>query len=188
MLSNASPKEIRQYMRRQRQHLSPDTYQKSQQKITAKTLAFIQQQQAKNIALYLTFDGEISTQEIIQQLWQLKKNVFLPVLHPFVKGHLLFLAYTPNTQMIVNKFGILEPKLQVQNIIPLNELDIIFTPLVAFDEQNNRLGMGGGFYDRTLQNWQQKSFLPIGLAYSWQKLPSLPVNPWDQPLHQILTD
>ena len=51
--------------------------------------------------------------------------------------------------MLKNKFGIWEPKLNVQNVLPLKELDILFTPLVAFDKQGNRLGMGGGFYDRT---------------------------------------
>lgn len=57
--------------------------------------------------------------------------------------------------MHYNKFGILEPKLNVRNVLPVSHLDLIFTPLVAFDKDGNRLGMGGGFYDRTLQNWQK---------------------------------
>ena len=71
-------------------------------------------------------------------------------------------------------------------MLPLNELDIIFTPLVAFDRQGNRLGMGGGFYDRTLQQWQQKSFIPVGLAHQCQQVEKLPVETWDIPLERIL--
>ena len=85
-----------------------------------------------------------------------------------------------------NQFGIWEPKLNVQNVLPLNELDILFTPLVAFDKQGNRLGMGGGFYDRTLQNWQNKSFIPVGLAHQCQQVENLPTEYWDVPLFDIL--
>lgn len=79
----------------------------------------------------------------------------MPVLHPFSPGNLLFLAFQKDTPMHYNKFGILEPKLNVRNVLPVSHLDLIFTPLVAFDKDGNRLGMGGGFYDRTLQNWQK---------------------------------
>ena len=85
-----------------------------------------------------------------------------------------------------NQFGILEPPLNVQEILPTEKLDIIFTPLVAFDKQGNRLGMGGGFYDRTLQDWRSKNFIPVGLAHQCQQIEALPVESWDIPLFDIL--
>lgn len=88
--------------------------------------------------------------------------------------------------MIKNRFAITEPLLDIRHIVPINELDIIFTPLVAFDKQGNRLGMGGGFYDRTLQNWQQQSFIPVGLAHRCQEVDELPVESWDIPLFAVL--
>ena len=136
--------------------------------------------------MYISFDGEISTDKLIKILWAQGKQVYLPVLHPFNPNHLLFLRYLPDTPMLKNKFGIWEPKLNVQNVLPLDELDILFTPLVAFDKQGNRLGMGGGFYDRTLQNWQNTSFIPVGLAHQCQQVEQLPTEVWDVPLHQIL--
>lgn len=178
--------QIRQQIRKARQNLSAVSQQQAAQSISQQALALIEQRQAQRIALYLSFDSEISTQPLIEQLWQRNKTVFLPVLHPFSRGNLLFLVYHPHTTLIKNAFGILEPQLDVRNVLPCNELDIIFTPLVAFDRQGNRLGMGGGFYDRTLQNWQQKHFIPVGLAHRCQQVDQLPIESWDIPLAQIL--
>ena len=156
--------QLRQQMRETRQKQTALQQQQAAQHITEKALKLIEQQRAKNIALYLAFDGEISTKPLINQLWQQGKHVYLPVLHPFVHGHLLFLRYLPDTPMKANKFGILEPYLNVKSVLPIEQLDIIFTPLVAFDKLGNRLGMGGGFYDRTLQNSQHR-FITVGLAH-----------------------
>ncbi|CAM3821376.1 5-formyltetrahydrofolate cyclo-ligase [Avibacterium endocarditidis] len=177
---------IRQQIRQLRQSLSPAEQNLAEQKITQQALDLIEKKQAKHIGLYLSFDGEISTKQVIQQLWKKNIAVYLPILHPFSANNLLFLRYHPNSPLQKNKFGILEPKLDVRNVLPTNELDIIFTPLVAFDKQGNRLGMGGGFYDRTLQNWQQKNFLPIGLAHQCQQVDVLPVESWDIPLFGVL--
>ncbi|OOF60147.1 5-formyltetrahydrofolate cyclo-ligase [Rodentibacter myodis] len=178
--------QIRQQVRKTRANLTALQQQQAEQSITIQALNLIEQYQAQNIALYFSFDGEISTGALIKALWQQNKNVFLPVLHPFAKHHLLFLRYLPDTPLVQNRFGIWQPKLNVQNVLPLNKLDILFTPLVAFDKQGNRLGMGGGFYDRTLQNWQEKSFIPIGLAHACQQLENLPIEHWDVPLFDIL--
>jgi 5-formyltetrahydrofolate cyclo-ligase len=149
---------------------------------------------ANKIGLYLANDGELNCQLFIDWCWQQGKQVYLPVLHPFSKGHLLFLAYQPDTPMLANKFGILEPELNVQNLSPLNQLDILFTPLVAFDDKGNRLGMGGGFYDRTLARWEQQDDhlhqlkpYPIGLAHDCQQVEQIPIEHWDIPLPEIIT-
>lgn len=178
--------QIRAEIRKIRANLTALQQEKTAQSVTEQALNLIDQRQAKNIALYFSFDGEISTKALIQSLWAQNKNVYLPVLHPFTQHHLLFLHYLPDTPMKQNQFGIWEPKLNVQNVLPLNELDILFTPLVAFDKQGNRLGMGGGFYDRTLQNWQNKSFIPVGLAHQCQQVENLPTEHWDVPLFDIL--
>ena len=177
--------QLRQQMRETRQKQTALQQQQAAQHITEKALKLIEQQRAKNIALYLAFDGEISTKPLINQLWQQGKHVYLPVLHPFVHGHLLFLRYLPDTPMKANKFGILEPHLNVKSVLPIEQLDILFTPLVAFDKLGNRLGMGGGFYDRTLQNSQHR-FITVGLAHQCQQVEALPIENWDIPLEHIL--
>ena len=178
--------QLRQQIRKTRANLTALQQQQAEDSITQQALALIEERNAQHIALYISFDGEISTDKLIKILWAQGKQVYLPVLHPFNPNHLLFLRYLPDTQMLKNKFGIWEPKLNVQNVLPLDELDILFTPLVAFDKQGNRLGMGGGFYDRTLQNWQNTSFIPVGLAHQCQQVEQLPTEAWDVPLHQIL--
>ena len=178
--------QLRQQIRKTRANLTALQQQQAEDSITQQALELIEERNAQHIALYISFDGEISTDKLIKILWAQGKQVYLPVLHPFNPNHLLFLRYLPDIPMLKNKFGIWEPKFNVQNVLPLDELDILFTPLVAFDKQGNRLGMGGGFYDRTLQHWQKSPFIPVGLAHQCQQVEQLPTEAWDVPLHQIL--
>lgn len=179
--------EIRKAIRQKRRLLTLEEQQQAADKLCAQVLAHPKIKQAQTIALFLSFDGEIDTSPLISQLWALNKQVCLPVLHPFHRHHLLFLRYTPSTVLVKNRFNISEPPLNVNMVIPIADIDIIFTPLVAFDAQGQRLGMGGGFYDRTLENWQQKSFYPMGLAHTCQQVDSLPTADWDVPLPEIIT-
>eukprot|EP00487_Bulimina_marginata_P005672 TRINITY_DN23975_c0_g1_i1.p1 TRINITY_DN23975_c0_g1~~TRINITY_DN23975_c0_g1_i1.p1 ORF type:complete len:119 (-),score=11.69 TRINITY_DN23975_c0_g1_i1:63-419(-) len=92
--------------------------------------------------------------------------------------------------MSTNRYGIFEPKLNCSQICPIEQLDILFTPLVAFDVQGNRLGMGGGFYDRTLAKYYQEQWqkpIVIGLAHECQKVDHVPTEAWDIPLKWIAT-
>lgn len=179
--------EIRKAFRQKRRLLTLEEQQQAADKLCEQVLSHPKIKQAQTIALFLSFDGEIDTSPLISQLWTLNKQVCLPVLHPFHRHHLLFLRYTSSTVLVKNRFNISEPPLNVNMVIPISDIDIIFTPLVAFDAQGQRLGMGGGFYDRTLENWQQKSFYPMGLAHTCQQVDYLPTANWDVPLPEIIT-
>lgn len=186
---------LRRIFRDKRNTLLPQQQQEAAKRLVQAWKNIDFSDSVKNVGLYLSNDGELNTQALIEYFWSQNINVYLPVLHPFTKGYLLFLKYTPSTHMHTNKFGILEPKLDVTQVCTVQNLDIIFTPLVAFDEKGNRLGMGGGFYDRTLQALQpvapeNKPALHthiIGLAHDIQKTLSLPIETWDIPLSAILT-
>ncbi len=181
--------QLRQLVRQRRQALSPE-----QQQLAAEALVlqFITQPQLANlqhIALYLSNDGELDTAPLIQALWQQGKSVYLPILHPYKTGFLVFQQYSPDTPMTQNKFGIAEPELDATKVKALPELELIGLPLVAFDQQGNRMGMGGGFYDRTLANavFCQPAPLLAGLAHQCQQVDQVPTEPWDVPLNFVLT-
>lgn len=180
---------LRQQVRQLRQQLTPQQQQQAAQDLLKQCLKLPVIQHSQHIALYLANDGELDTQPLIRYLWQQNKQVYLPVLHPFCAGHLLFLHYTAHSPMQANRYGILEPKLIKNAIQPLANLDLIFTPLVAFDAQGNRLGMGGGYYDRTLSQWLnlRPNANPIGIAHDCQQLPHLQAQPWDIALNTLIT-
>lgn len=188
-IDGLSRKAIRQLIRKQRQSLSSEQQTQAGLKLLKQVQALSHIQQAERIAIYLSNDGEVDTQPLIHWLWQQGKQVVMPVLHPFSAGHLLFLNYTPDSPTVLNKYGIVEPKLDQTQVCPVKDLDIIFTPLVAFDETGQRLGMGGGYYDRTLERSAKTGSKPfaIGLAHNCQQVKTLPTEHWDIPLPIIVT-
>jgi len=180
--------QLRTFIRRQRQQLSPQAQLQAAQDLRQHALALPPLAQQQHFALYLANDGEADTYPLIQALWQLGKSVYLPVLHPFAAGYLLFVRYDKDTLLYPNKFGIPEPLAACHRLIPVQQLDMIFTPLVAFDATGNRLGMGGGFYDRTLSQLPPGSHCQvIGLAHNCQQVDAVPGESWDIPLKQIIT-
>lgn len=163
--------ELRKLVRQQRNQLSSDIQYQASQDLICRFAALPEMQTCHHIALYLSTDGELDTQPLIEWLWSQGKAVYLPVLHPFSAGHLLFLHYQSSTPMTYNKFGILEPKLNQTLVKPVKELDLICTPLVAFDSHGHRLGMGGGYYDRTLAHWFKTGKVPS--RWDWRMIVSM---------------
>ncbi|HEX4499735.1 MAG TPA: 5-formyltetrahydrofolate cyclo-ligase [Scandinavium sp.] len=178
---------IRQTIRQHRRALTPEQQLYFADQAANRMMAYTPVMMAHTVALFLSFDGELDTRPLIEQLWRSGKKVYLPVLHPFSPGNLLFLHYHPRSELVVNCLKIQEPKLDVRDVLPLNKLDVLITPLVAFDTQGQRLGMGGGFYDRTLQNWQRYGLQPVGYAHDCQQVDTLPVEKWDIPLPAVVT-
>ncbi|WGO84271.1 5-formyltetrahydrofolate cyclo-ligase [Arsenophonus apicola] len=178
---------IRQTVRQYRRQLTWEQQHSAADKITQLALAHELIRSASHLGLFLSYDGEINTDPLIKNLWAQNKKVYLPVLHPFNHYQLLFLHYRPDTLLTKNRFNIAEPTLNVMDVIPITQLDVLFVPLVAFDKQGQRLGMGGGFYDRLLSNWHKKHFYPIGLAHDCQLVDKIPTAPWDIPLPEIIT-
>ncbi len=179
--------QIRQIVRERRRALNADQQRYAARLATQRLLNYTPVRQAKRVALFLSFDGELDTRPAIDALWADNREVYLPVLHPFSPGNLLFLRYTPHTKLQSNHMKIAEPPLDVRQVLPLDRLDVLVVPLVAFDACGQRLGMGGGFYDRTLQNWRSHGLSPVGYAHDCQQVENLPVEPWDIPLPAVIT-
>lgn len=183
--------QIRKSIRQQRRSLSKFNQFQHQIAVKKHLLRSGLLKKYKRIGIYLHSDGELATDLIIKQLHNMRRQVFLPVLHPSSTNRLVFLSYKRATPLIKNRFGIFEPALIIKHI-PVTSLDIIFMPLVAFDENGNRIGMGGGFYDRTLSasNIQpiNKRPLLIGLAHELQNINEIKKRSWDIPLDAVITE
>ena len=179
--------QIRQQIRLRRRALTPEQQTQFALLAADRMMAYPPVLLAHTVAVFLSFDGELDTRPLIDQLWRAGKRVYLPVLHPFSPGNLLFLHYHPSSDLVVNRLKIREPKLDVRDVLPLSQLDVLVTPLVAFDADGQRLGMGGGFYDRTLQNRRQHRLQPVGYAHDCQQVDALPTEQWDIPLPAVIT-
>jgi 5-formyltetrahydrofolate cyclo-ligase len=185
--------QIRRKIRALRKNLTVTEQKDSANAVAQSICKLIDNNQAakiSRIALFLSMDGEIGTQATIELLWKMNVEVYIPRIHPFNPQQLLFIQYNPDTPLIKSALGMFEPELNCAKVTPLAQLDIVFTPLVAFDHQGHRLGMGGGFYDRTLaHHYRQNQARPaiIGLAHDCQQVDMVPVEPWDLPLKQIIT-
>ncbi|PYF78369.1 MULTISPECIES: 5-formyltetrahydrofolate cyclo-ligase [Marinomonas] len=187
MTSHLDPRQtLRRQLRQTRRSLSAE-----EQLAAATQLVFClknhlnlpEVENAKRIALYLTNDGEISPHLLCDYYWQQGIQTYLPV----IQGkQLTFARYTPNTVWQENVFGIKEPV--TTEYLSGDELDVVLLPLVGFDSQGGRLGMGGGFYDRTFADKKaNEKPLLIGLAHDCQEVKNLPVEGWDVPLQAIIT-
>jgi 5-formyltetrahydrofolate cyclo-ligase len=179
---------IRNQIRQLRRALSEAEQLQAADQLLLRFREFLADHPARCVALYLSFDGEISTQPLINWCWSQHIDVCLPILDPDQPGHLLFMPYTPHSPLTKNRFNIDEPVFIPELVVDKTAIDVIFTPLVAFDQAGHRLGMGGGFYDRTLESWQQQGRpFPVGLAHDCQQLPQIPTDAWDIPLPALLT-
>lgn len=146
-------------------------------------------QQSRHIAGYLAVNNEMDPAGVLAAAHAAGKQVYLPVLSG-KNEPMQFAPYVPGAVLKANRLGILEPDVSRDQLLHPKELDLVLTPLVAFDTHGNRLGMGGGFYDRTFVFCHTPGPRPflLGLAYELQKVPPLTRQPWDVPLDAVVTE
>ncbi|TEU24154.1 MAG: 5-formyltetrahydrofolate cyclo-ligase [Gammaproteobacteria bacterium] len=177
-------KTLRQSIRIQRRSISASDRNKFAKRLLPQVQKLANFKNGKKIAIYLPNDGEIDTKYIQNFLKNRDFSVYLPILSG---KSLKFAKIGKNFRK--NRYGIDEPV--STQILSANQLNIIFMPLVGFDRLKNRIGMGGGFYDRTLsfKNRQQNYKNPklYGLAFDCQEVAKLNVKPWDVPLDAVVT-
>ena len=137
------------------------------------------------LASYLAGNGELDPALIHQHCWATLRTLVVPV----VRGQQLeFFQLTPQTQFTQNRFGLREPD-STAGFMDTRSISILLLPLVGFDNTGNRLGMGGGFYDRHLGNLAP-GLRPtlIGIGHECQRVEALQAQPWDVPLDGLLTE
>lgn len=142
----------------------------------------------RRIACYFATGEEVATWSLIERALRRNRRVFLPVVTK--KRSMRFAEFHAGTVVRNNRYGIAEPI--GEQIAAPGTLDAVVTPLVAFDDSLHRIGMGGGYYDRTFgflrhRVWLMKPKL-VGVAFACQQVEKITANPWDIALLDVITE
>lgn len=188
--STKNRQELRTHLRQWRRSLTMQQQRQAADEWAQKVLRLPEFLRSHHIAFYWPQEGELNPLTLLETPLGRTKQFYLPVLHPLQPQRLCFSPYQIDIPCANNRFGIPEPVNGFQQSIPTWCLDLVLTPLVGFDEKGSRLGMGGGFYDRTF-SFLRRGFHTtqlIGVAYEEQKLDLLITESWDIPLQTIVTN
>ena len=192
MTPNDSKLELRAKLRAQRRALTAAAQKRAATELAARVAATRWFGVSRRIAAYIANDGEIDPSQVIERIWRMRKHAYLPVLSALRHDRLWFARVEPGMDYAPNRFGIPEPVVKRAALVRAEELDLIFLPLVAFDLTGNRIGMGGGFYDKSLAFLRQRRYWRkphiVGLAHEFQRVETLTPDIWDVPLAGIVTD
>ena len=184
--------QLRRLLRKARRELSPCAQRLAARGLYQQLAQHPLFRRAKHIALYLPTDGEIDPRLLLREAQRRGKTTYLPVLSAWPRTKMVFQRLSPGEKLRPNRYRILEPRINHARQRKVWALDLVLLPLVGFDETGGRLGMGGGFYDRSLayqarrQSWRKPTLL--GLAHECQKVGSLAQASWDVPLQGTVSD
>jgi len=184
--------QLRRMLRNARRALTPSEQRRAAQGLYRQLAQHPLFRRAKHISLYLPTDGEIDPRLLLRAAQRRGKATYLPVLSAWPRTKMVFQRVDPGEKLLPNRFRILEPRINACRQRKVWALDLVLLPLVGFDDAGGRLGMGGGFYDRSLaylarrQSWRKPTLL--GLAHECQKVDRLAQASWDVPLAGTVTD
>jgi 5-formyltetrahydrofolate cyclo-ligase len=178
-------KALRDTLRERRRQLPPVARIAAAEALSARLLGLPFAPRAGHVAGYWAMDGEIAL-----HVWQLRLppdvRYCLPILGD--DNLLRFAPWRPGEPLVANRFGIPEPA--GAEALPAAAMSMIVLPLVGFDSVGQRLGMGGGWYDRSLAFRRDRTAPPwlVGAGFSVQRVEALPSEPWDVPLDAVCTE
>lgn len=180
--------ELRKQLRRQRRQVSGFAQKQAQQHILSKLTQRPEFRHSQKIGVYLHAFGEIQTQALIEYCFKIGKQVYLPAICA-MNQQLIWIRISQhqyrNRRFAHHRLGMREP--MSTRGLHVSTLDLLILPLLACDRSGTRIGMGGGFYDRTLASAHRRPFR-LGLAHDFQLLSQpLTREKWDQPLDALIT-
>ena len=183
----AERRNLRQRIRAERRALAPAERAAADRAIAARIRSFDVFRRARRIAVFMAFDGEPSLRRVIEDAVRAGKRVYAPII---TRRAMSFAELDHAADLGTNFFGILEPD-RAKRIDP-RRLDLVLTPLVAFDDRGVRIGVGRGYYDRCFHflharsAWHRPKLL--GVAYELQHVHAIAPEPWDVPLWGAVTE
>ena len=181
-------KQLRVELRNKRLNLNALQQQAAAARLTENLTTLDEFRQAQKISAYVAMKGEIDPSTSLEFALTANKTCYLPIM---TGKRLRFAPWSKTSVMEQKNLGILEPETAAADLINPEDLDLVLVPLVGFDSRGNRLGMGGGFYDRSFSFRQNKAILKprlIGIAHQCQQLESIDAQDWDVTLDMVVTD
>lgn len=179
---------LRTTLLKQRDNLTPKQVCNASRKVMEFIRTLPRWKDATEALIYWPIRGEIDLRPLVTELWQRDCRVLLPRCHPGANGKMDLACATCEGDLTPGPFSIMEPDAEKcppkQDFCP----DIALIPGVGFDRAGNRLGFGGGYYDRLLTTANMQNTLTVGIGYDFQFVGALPTEPWDKPMHTVCTD
>ena len=174
-------------MIQKRDEIPSEIREKKDEKILSKLLKNLEFMNSEHILIYMGFGSEINTLEYVNVLLDLDKKIYIPHLGGKENPMEIVQLTNPEIQLESGYMGILELKDEFVEIIDPKILDLIIMPGVAFDKFGNRLGYGGGYYDRFIERTKKNIHL-LALCYKEQLVEQVPTEPHDKVMDEIITD
>lgn len=181
-------------MRVRRSQLNPRVQQRAAEKLRDRVVSSHGFLASRRIATYLPVGGEIDTTPIAVEARKMFKRCYLPILHPHRPRRLVFAQYEASTRMKPNRAGIDEPQVDPKLWLGPQQLDLILLPMLGFSNAGVRIGMGGGYYDASLEYLKYrvcwKKPMLIGVAYDFQRFDAAQItaDSWDVRLDGVFTE
>lgn len=170
-----------------RKSKNSDFITKNSQEIIENLLSMECIKKANNIMLYLDFNNEVKTDQLITKLLSLRKTVVAPVTIKDERKLIPYKITNLKNDITIGAYGIREPKQNPSNELDIKDIDVLIVPAVAYDKHGYRLGYGGGFYDRFIENLNDNA-LTIGIAFELQVFDNIPKEYHDAQLNYIITE
>ncbi len=186
---NLKKSDLRKIMIKLRASQSQGEIAEKSAQIVAQLLAWPPFQNAKSVMIYMDYNSEVQTADIIDHCFKNQQTVIVPVVTS-KKGEMALVEIRPDTVFAKSSLGILEPVINQQMLRNLNDVDLILAPGVAFDLKGNRLGYGGGYYDRLLgKNPELRQKIKVyALAFECQISDAIATEPTDCKIDGLITE
>ena len=177
-------KYLRQTLTDKRKLIKKNSTKEFNNTVFNQLIEIIKFDEIKHIGSFISIRSEISTNKLNKKILQMNKSLLLPVIEKNSQ-ELIFKKFDSSKNFKLGKFNIPEPTKDCKEVVP----QLFFVPCLGFDLNGYRIGYGGGFYDRYVQRIEKiKKIIKIGLAFSFQKISSVPINQNDKRLDFIITE
>lgn len=184
---NGNKSEIRKAIIAQRDAMTAAGRRDLSERISARLLALDAYRAARCMMAYVSFGAEFDTARFIDDVLASGKQLVLPKVERASRALKLYAVRDPGRDLVAGVWGIREPRVDLCPEVPASRIEFSLVPGVAFTRRCERLGYGGGFYDRLIRGWERRPHL-VAAAFGLQVVPELPVSPADQQVDLVVTE